>query len=86
MTAPKMTNREKALAKRVGAGGTEFVLARRKRPGMSLLEFQARRGDVDELDSTEVERVPTPDPAPAPAKKTTAPRAAKKTTSARAGR
>lgn len=47
MTAPKMTDQEKRLAKRVGAGGTAFVLARRDHPGMSLLEFEARRGDVD---------------------------------------
>jgi SAP domain len=47
----KLTDQEAALSKRVGKGGRAFVLARRERPGMSLLEYQAGRGD----ESVEVE-------------------------------
>lgn len=49
----KLTPREKSLAKRAGSDGTAFVQARRQRPGLSLLEFRASRGDVDDdLEST----------------------------------
>lgn len=37
----KLNAQEKALAERVGKGGEAFVLARRKRPGLSLLEYRA---------------------------------------------
>ncbi len=76
--AEKLTKREEALAKRAGKGGRAFVLARRKRPGLTLLEHQSTKGNVEELDvdttaAPPVEAAPTPEPAPA--KKT----AAKKT-------
>lgn len=64
--AEKLTEREAALAKRVGKGGRAFVLARRERPGLSLLEFEKTSGDADEVavESTAaepVEAAPVPD-------------------------
>lgn len=81
----QLNAREKALAKRVGKGGEAFVLARRKRPGLSLLEFQAL-GDAqlaELVDGTAPEsRVPA---APVPEKPaTTTTTAAKKTAAKKA--
>lgn len=64
--AAKLTKREEALARRVGKGGTEWVRARRQRPGLTLREFElGKAGDLDELEGTAPEEpigaAPVPD-------------------------
>lgn len=81
----KLNARETQLAKRVGKGGEAFVLARRKRPGLSLLEFQALSDDqlAELVDGTAPES-PVP-PAPVPDQPpTTTTTAAKKTAAKKA--
>lgn len=80
--ASKLTKAEQRLAKRVGQGGTEFVRARRKRPGMSLLEFQAL-SDADLADLVEGTAPEEPVPA-APVPEPTRTTAAKKTAAKKA--
>jgi hypothetical protein len=85
MANEKLTKREEALAKRAGKGGRAFVLARRKTPGLSLLEYQQTEGDASEdLDvgttaavsgSTEPTRVTGPAKKTTTAKTTTPPKA-----------
>lgn len=84
--AEKLTKTEERLAKRVGKGGRAFVLARRERPGMSLLEYEASTAsddtetpDVTPTAAAPVEAAPVPDssssttaPAKSAAKKTAA--------------
>lgn len=42
MANEKLTESEAKLAKRAGKGGRAFVLARRKQPGLTLLEYQVQ--------------------------------------------
>lgn len=80
----QLNAREKKLAKRAGKGGEAFVLARRKRPGLTLLEFQALSdGQLAELVEGTAPESPVPAaPAPKSDTKTTAAKstAAKKAT------
>lgn len=84
-----LNTREKRLAKRVGKGGEAFVLARRKRPGLSLLEFEALSDDAlaELVDGTAPES-PVP-AAPVPddeGEKTTAAKTATKKATGSSGR